>query len=249
MQVRVLVPVLYSAELVEKALEEYRAAATPGTDVSVACLANGTRTIESDLDIALAGPETMRLARQAQADGIDACAIACFSDPGMSGARELVRIPVIGEGLAALTTASLLGGRMAVITTWNQCIPRIRRLVEKNGFSRRLAAVKAVNLGVMNMNESCVPRIVEQSASAVHEDGAQVVVLGCTGTGFDMAAAVEQALCQRLSAYVPVIDPVKAAIKLAEACVSVGVSHSKVAWPAPPQDRDEYCFAAPRAAE
>jgi allantoin racemase len=198
MQIRVLVPVLYSAELVEKALEEYRAAAAPGTDVSVACLANGTRTIESDLDIALAGPETMRL---------------------------------------------------AVITTWNQCIPRMRRLVERNGFARRLAAVKAVNLGVLDLNASCVPRIVELSAQAVEEDGAQVVVLGCTGTGFDMAAAVEQALGERLSAYVPVIDPVKAAIKLAEACVSAGASHSKVAWPAPPQDRDEYRFVASRAAE
>jgi allantoin racemase len=248
MKIRVLAPVLYSDALVKKALQEYRAAASPGTEVSVAALANGTHTIEADLDIAVAQPETMRLAVEAEADGIDACTVACFSDPGVAGARERVAIPVIGEGQAALTMASLLGNRICVVTTWNQCIPRIRRLVAQHGFAGKLAAVTAVNLGVMDLDETCIPRVVAQAGAAVRAHGADVVVLGCTGTGMDMAVAVEAGLREAVGAYVPVIDPVKAAVKLAEACVATGMRPSKVAWPDPPQLRSEYRFVNAGAA-
>jgi allantoin racemase len=248
MKIRVLAPVLYSDALVDKALEEYRAAASPGTEVSVAALANGTRTIEADLDIALAQPDTMRLAVEAEADGIDACTVACFSDPGVAGAREQVAIPVIGEGEAALTMASLLGNRICVVTTWNQCTPRIRRLVAQHGFVGKLAAVKAVNLGVMDLDESCIPRVVALASEAVRTDGADVVVLGCTGTGMDMAVAVDQGLREAVGAYVPVIDPVKAAVKLAEACVAMRMRPSKIAWPDPPHKRSEYRYVKADAA-
>ena len=239
-EIRVLAPVLYSDGLVAKALQEYRAAASPGTDVSIAALDNGTNTIESDFDIALAEPDTMRLAKQAEADGVDACTVACFSDPGVQGARELVAIPVIGEGQAALTLASLVGRRICVVTTWNQCVPRMRRLIRQHGFADHLAAVRAVNLGVMDLNDSSIPKIVAMTADAVRNDGADVVVMGCTGTGLDMAVAVEAGLRNEIGAHVPVIDPVKAAIKLAETCATTGMRHSKIAWPNPPNTRPEY---------
>ena len=96
MHVRVVVPVLYSPRLVDKARDEYREAASPETVISTVALSNGTRTIESDFDVALAAPETIALIRQAERDGVNACTVACFSDPGVAGARELANIPVIG---------------------------------------------------------------------------------------------------------------------------------------------------------
>jgi allantoin racemase len=249
LKIRVLAPVLYSDALVDKALQEYKAAASPGTEVSVAALANGTRTIEADLDIALTQPDTIRLAREAEADGIHACTVACFSDPGVAGARELTSIPVIGEGQAALTMASLLGTRICVVTTWRQCIPRIRRLVAQHGFAHKLASVKAVDLGVMDLNESSIPKVVSMTADAVIKDGADVVVLGCTGTGVDMGVAVEAGLREAVGGYVPVIDPVKAAVKVAEACAATNMRSSKVAWPDPPHRRDEYRHLTSDAAE
>ncbi len=59
-EIRVLAPILHSDGLVDKALREYGAAASPGTDVSIAALTNGTNAIESDFDIALAEPDTPR---------------------------------------------------------------------------------------------------------------------------------------------------------------------------------------------
>ena len=78
----------------------------------------------------------------------------------------------------------------------------------------------------------------------MQDDGAEVIVMGCTGTGVDMAAMIEDSVKQRLGAYVPVIDPVKATMKLTEALVATGMSHSKIAYPTPPNARAEYRFDA-----
>ena len=42
MLIRVIVPVLHSEELVGKAQEEYQACASPGVELSVVCVANGS---------------------------------------------------------------------------------------------------------------------------------------------------------------------------------------------------------------
>ena len=46
MRIRIIVPVLHSEELAGKAKQEYQAWASPGVDLSVVCVANGTRSIE-----------------------------------------------------------------------------------------------------------------------------------------------------------------------------------------------------------
>ena len=95
--IRVVIPVLFSESLVKKAQHEYDHAASPGVVMSYACLTNGTHTIESEFDLALAQPETIRECVRAEGDGCDAVVIACFGDPGASGAKEVLSIPVVGE--------------------------------------------------------------------------------------------------------------------------------------------------------
>lgn len=244
MRIRILLPILPSPVLEAKAAEEYRQAAGDGAEISTACLANGTRTIESDLDIALSQPETVQAAIAAERDGVDACIVACFSDPGVAAAREAVAIPVIGEGQAALHLAGLLAGRFSVITTWAQCRPRIRRLVTQAGFAPRLASVRAAGVGVMALSNDCLDRLVDQAVRAVRDDGAEAVVLGCTGTGEDMAAAIGQGVRAALGRPATIIDPVHAALAAARSCAALGLSHSKVAFPTPKDRRSEYRFAA-----
>lgn len=242
MKIRIVAPVLHSKELVEKARAEYEAAAGAGVDISVVCLANGTRSIESELDVALAQPETIRLVREAAADGIQACIIACFSDPGGPAAKECVDIPVVGEGEAALHFANLLGYRYAIITTREICVARVRNVARRAGLGERLASVRAAGFGVLDLGPDCVPRVAAQAVRAIREDGAHVIVLGCTGTALDMAEQVGREVAREVGAYVPVIDPVKAAIRLAEALVETRMRPSKLAYPTPPVPRPEYRF-------
>jgi allantoin racemase len=240
---RILLPVLNSDVLAEKAAAEYRAAANGGAEISLACLPNGTRTIESDFDIALAQPETVRAAIQAENEGVDACIVACFSDPGVDAAREMVNIPVIGEGQAALHITGLLASRFSIITTWWQCLPRIRRLVLRAGLVDRLASIRATGVGVMALSNDCLGRIIDEAVQAIRKEGAAAIVLGCTGTGEDMAHQIAIGVQQAIGTPVPIIDPVNAAMSMARCCVELGLTHSKAAYPQPHSLRSEYRFA------
>ena len=91
MRIRVIVPVLHSDELVGKAQEEYQAWASPASSCRWSCVANGTRSIESEYDMALAQPDVIRLAREAEKDGVHACTIACFGDPAVPAPRRPCR--------------------------------------------------------------------------------------------------------------------------------------------------------------
>lgn len=243
MHIRVIVPVLDSKELVGKAELEYRSFAGDGVEISAVPLRRGTNSIEAEFDSALAAPEVMRLAREAEADGVDACTIACFTDPGLSGARELVSIPIVGEGEASLHLAAMLSNRFTVFITEKPLFPLIRRVVDRYHLGSQLASVRAAGASVLALDETCVDHIIAEAIDAVERDGAECFVMGCTGTGFDMALAVEEALKDRFGVYVPVIDPGKAALHLARAMVATGLKPSKLAYPRPAFARTEYAFA------
>lgn len=239
-RVRVVVPVLHSDEIVDKCRHEYDAAAGPGVTMSYTTLEVGTTTIESKLDLALAQPDTIRRCLEAEREGAHAVVIACFGDPGGDGAKEATQIPVVGEGEAALHVASLLGSRFSVITVQQETVPFMRSMVERTGLATKLASVRPVEFGVLDFTLSCVPDVVEQATAAVLEDGAEAIVMGCTGTGVDMVPLITRQLEARIGGYVPVIDPVAAAVSLAELCARHGYRPSKRAYPTPVLQRPEY---------
>jgi allantoin racemase len=242
--VRVVIPVLYSGELVEKAKHEYDNAAGPGVTVSYACIVNGTSTIESQFDLALAQPETIRACIEAEKEGADAVILACFGDPGGPGAKEMTELPIVGEGEAALYLGCLLGTKLSIITVRQETVPFMVAMVERVGLAGKLASVRPVDFGVMDFGLQCVPDVVEQSVHAVIDDGADVIVMGCTGTGVDMVPEITSQLRERVGQYVPVIDPVRAAISLAELCARHGYRPSKRTYPMPADARSEYVWTA-----
>lgn len=231
MHVRIVIPVLPSDALVDKCRHEYERAAAPGVELSFVCLAHGTSTIESEYDLALAQPDTIRRCVEAEADGADAAIIACFGDPGGLGAKEATSIPIVGEGEAGLHVASLLGSRFAIITVRQQTVPLMTAQAARVGLAGKLASVRPVDFGVMDFDLGAVPQVVEEAAAAVLGDGADVIVMGCTGTGEDMVPLIERGLAERLGAHVPVVDPVPAAIGLAELCARHRYRPSKRAYP------------------
>jgi allantoin racemase len=69
--------------------------------------------------------------------------------------------------------------------------------------------------------------------AAVEQDGADVLVLGCMSMAF--LPDITSKLGERVG--VPIVNPVLAALKTAEAVLSMRLAHSKRAWPLPkPQE-------------
>ena len=95
--------------------------------------------------------------------------------------------------------------------------------------------MRAINIPVLEMGEDLerVTRaVIEESIRAVREDGAHIIVPGCTEM-IGMAPVVQEGLVER-SCEVPVIDPPAVAVKLAEGLVDIGLTHSKRTYPLPP---------------
>jgi allantoin racemase len=169
--------------------------------------------IEGYADDALAVPAVLALA-EAEADHWDAIIIACHGDPGLDALRERLLNPVIGIGEASFLAACAVGRRFSVLSLLPRLIPKKREQVRRAGLLDRLASVRALGVGAVESYEGrdrLMDRYRAEGQAAVREDGADCLVLGCAG----MVGVAEE-----LQAYlgVPVVDPVVAAVKLAEAC-------------------------------
>ena len=213
-----------------------QAHASAGTEVSVEPIAKGPAAIESAHDAGLVVPELIRLAPLAEQRGHDALIIGCYSDPGLDALRELLSIPVIGPGAASLHLAAQLGTRISVLTPSGRGYGRVAARLRSLGIAALLASVRGIGLSVMDMAKQkpgALDKAAEAARLAVEEDGADVLVLGC------MSMAFLPGICEELGKRVgvPVVNPVIAALKTAEAVAAMRLSHSKAAWPLPkPQE-------------
>jgi allantoin racemase len=196
---------------------------SPVTELDCVNPSHGPVSIESAYDEALAIPPTLELVRQAERDGYDAVVIACFSDPGLDAARELVAIPVVGIEEATLHLAAQLGYRFTILTSRRERVPAKTEHVMMRGLESRLASVRPLEMSVLDMDADPVrtkERILDVAGAAVREDAAEVIILGCAGLA-GYAADVERELG------VIVLDPSPVALKAAEMLVSLGLRHSK----------------------
>ena len=98
------------------------------------------------------------------------------------------------------------------------------------GLDDKLCSVRAINVPVLNEDKGIVEEALLREGRRSLEQGADVVVLGC-GTYF----GIEQKMRERLN--VPVINCALAGLKLTELLVRLKLSHSKRAFPIPPDKK------------
>lgn len=235
MKIRVVTPIItkFFGPLI---LQEFTAAARSDVEVTNVFLDAGPASIESEYDDALAVPGILAKVRQAEKEGVDAIVINCMADPGLRAAREVVSIPVTGPCEASMHLAAMLGHRFSVLAVLDRLIPQFEDQATAYGVKDKLASVRSVEFPVLEMEEGrerLSALLVEQAIKAVQEDGAHVIVLGCTGM-MGLALEVEEGLRKR-GCPVPVIDPATVALKTAEALVDLRLSHSKKSYPYPPE--------------
>jgi allantoin racemase len=235
MKIRAVTPVI-TESFGPMILEEFRRVARPDTEISNVFLKSGPASVESAYDESMAVPDVIDRVREAEAEDMDAVIINCFGDPGLDAAREVVSIPVVGPCEASMHLAAMLGHRFSVITVLERLIPELELHAQRYGVGGKLASARSVDLPVLDLEkgrEQFVGRMVERAVAAVTEDGAHVIVLGCTGLA-GLAEQVKAGLA-RAGYEVPVVDPAATALKVAEALVDSGLAHSKLTYPHPPE--------------
>jgi len=216
-----------------------RAVASPGTVVTGRTPSMGPASIESHYDEALAVPGILEVIR-ADRDA-DAFVLACFGDPGLDAAREAASRPVVGIAEAAMKTASLLGRRFSVVTTMSRTVGRAWELARTYGLERQCAGVHACDIPVLELEEDAERTntvVLASAKTALAEDHADAIVLGCAGM-----AGLPELLTEQLG--VPVVDGVAAATVLAEGLVRQGLRPSTQGELAPPPPKPYTGLLAP----
>lgn len=143
----------------------------------------------------------------------DAFVIGCFYDVGLREAREVSGKAIVTAPCQSATAiARNLGNSFSVLVGRRKWIPKMHENVRLYGHEHALASMRPLELGVHDFqadHERTTDRLLAEGRRAVEEDGAEVLVLGCTAEyGFNQK--MQQALG------VPVIDAVTAPFKYAE---------------------------------
>ncbi|HHV79523.1 MAG TPA: hydrogenase expression protein HupH [Firmicutes bacterium] len=234
MRIRIIRPVSSAAP--NSAIEEqFRPYASPGTEVLAEKIRNGPSSVESRYDVAMAATGVVECALVAQSEGFDACIVNCFADPGLGAAREVVRIPVVGAGESAMLLAASLGATIGIITVASALRAVLLENARAIGLADKITSISAVDIPVRELGDRgrLLTQLKDQALTAVKKHGAHVLVLGCTGmTG--TAASLHEAILEATGLDVPVVDPVGAAMALAEGLARMRIAHSALSYCRPP---------------
>lgn len=145
-----------------------------------------------------------------EAAATDAFVVACFSDPGLHGLRDLVAAPVLGIGECSVLTAMSMATRIGVIAIAGASIPRHLRYFRAMGVADRICGELALNMKVSDLAdpERAFLRMAEVGKTLRDAHGADVLIMGCAGMA-DLRARLEDA-CG-----LPVVEPTQAAVAMA----------------------------------
>ena len=188
--------------------------------------------INSSYEADLVAPARVQAALRAEREGYDAVVMGCLLEPGISAAKEALRIPVVGDLGASLHLASLVARKFSIL------VPGAKRggeeralgdLVRQYGFSDHVASFRRVGATTLDfaetaMQESVIALMLVAATAAVEEDGAQAII------GYGGLSGI-RALRQNLP--VPVVSPIQASVIVAGMLVRARLSQSKVAFPYP----------------
>ena len=205
-------------ELITTQMPYRKASLSQTTDIVIVAPPHCPRSTESELDTIKAAPYIIEEVVKAPQEGFDAVTIDCMLEPGLPVAKKLVEIPVIGAAEAAFSLAQLMGERFLVIVPTVASIAAMKAKVRILGVHDKITSIQSADMSVLDLQNyeltlhktSCIAR------AAIKQSEADVLVLGCTVMG-PIARKLDSLL------KIPVVDPGVAALKVAEALVSMGL--------------------------
>jgi len=202
------------------------------TSVDVVCLDYGpTKSVGSGLTRLFDELFVVKKVMWAERQGYDAVIVNCFGDPGVNAARHVVRIPVIGPGEATLHVASMLGRCISILSPGDpSCCtkPSQPRIFDDLRFE--IASVRHIGpmADIQKDFDKTYSIILDKAKECIKEDGAHVIVFGCTVMSFNRLAEKLQK-----DIGITVLDASSTALAMAELLVNKNLTQSPKAYPKP----------------
>ena len=242
-RVKIIVPIpMNEAGVANRASQLPSDKIRDGIDVDFVAVPWGAALGDSYYDTMLMDMSVFESGIKAEEEGYDAVCIDTVSDSGMYALRSRLNIPVLGPGQAAFHIACMLGHKFSVITMWDEWFHLYRKVLSEYKLESRCTSLRSINTRpdleelLAGKEEVIFEKLENESLRAIHEDGADVIVLGST-TMHQSHGFLQQSLP------VPVINPGLISYKLCEIFLETGLTHSKMAFPAPQQPNDQFILS------
>jgi len=203
----------------------------PDFELDVKNISSGTPSIENRCCIVENSLAVLQLARKTEQEGYDGIFVTDFDYCGVEACREAVSIPVIGGFRASAFTAMMLSKRFAIVTVLESVVAMQLEHVNSFGIEDNFVGIHPIKCPVNELKDINVVRkkVFEQSLKAIRLEGAESIILGCTGF-IDIADAVSDMLTEEIGSYVPVIDPNKVAVGYLAMLVRSGLYQSRLSY-------------------
>ena len=240
MKIRIL-NVFPGTEYNEVPIEQANQFKAPDVEIDVTSLDKGPPDIQGHYDEYLAAIGIMKQVVKAEKDGVDGIFINCFGEPAVKASRELVRIPVVGGFEAAASMANMLADRWSIVTILSSVVPIIRSEIKDMGVGDRVRSIRDINTPFAEFHDEALveERLIKQIEMAVSEDGAEAIVMGCTGFGLDMTKRLEKRIAQK-GTPVPIVNSFSASLCYLDMLIRNQLSHSILTYHKPPERQEYY---------
>ncbi|WP_260258599.1 aspartate/glutamate racemase family protein [Vibrio intestinalis] len=171
---------------------------------------------------------------QAEKAGFDGIFVNCFGEPAVESLKEAVSIPVVGGFAPAVLNAMMVANRFSIITVVESVVPMLWDLARQLDVANHVASIQHANLPVNQLHdtEKLKQSLLEQSAIAIEQQGAQAIILGCTGM-LEVHDYLSHALSSKYQRYIPVVGPVGSAIGVLQNLINNQLKPSRLAYGEP----------------
>lgn len=173
--------------------------------------------IDYYMDAMKAAPGMLKLFKEKE-DQYDGFVVACHSDPNLDLLKEITSKPVVGIGEASMKLATMLGHSFSVISTAEHSIPNKQAMIQNYHLEKNIASVRAPKNERDFLSDD--EMFLNTAKSALEEDLAEVIVLGCAGL-----SGMDKNLSRELG--IPVLDSIVSALMIVTGLVKAGLSISK----------------------
>lgn len=226
-KLKIIVPVNTSA-FNKQILSAVMPVLPPDFEVDIKNITEGNNCIQNRYNLTQNAMAVIKLAKEAELEGCKGIFVTDFDMCGVEAAREVVDIPVIGGFRSSAFAAMTLSEKFSIITILESTIAMQLEHINNFGLNDDFASIRAINCLVRELEdkEKVIELVFQESIKAIEIDGAQSLILGCTGF-IDIAERVGIKLNQRYGGFIPVIDPNAVALSYLVLFVRSGLTQSR----------------------
>ena len=195
-------------------------------DVEHFFLDEGPASIENEADVAACLPGLLAASSRILELGWGALVINCMCDPGLPQLRSKYALPVFGPAETSMHLAARMGRRFSTLDVVSDGREFVQDQVARYGLQRQFVSHRAIDIPVLELSRDPARTVsaLEAQALLALEDGADLLILGCTGLA-ELADRLGAALVSRGTS-AAVMEPLRTTLAVVQASLVLDLGDS-----------------------